>query len=29
MKGEFSGGTAASLRATLGKLKTNPDFLTY
>ena len=26
MKGEFSGGTAASLRATLGKLKTNPDF---
>ena len=26
MKGEFSGGTAASLRATLSKLKKNPDF---
>ena len=25
MKGEFSGGTAASLRATLGSLKTNPE----
>ena len=26
MKGEFSGGTAASLRATLSKLKKNPEF---